>query len=151
MNIDDLKERQKMTMAHMDYSLKRIDLLVISISGASIYVCLEALKFLREQDIPITSHIHISGGLFLLAILINFISQFLGFKANKLDYEWSCMKVHYKSKSKENRKKTEKVNINAKDELSDKYNLWTTISNITSAAAMVIGLILLLYYFAFIF
>jgi hypothetical protein len=39
--MEDIKERKKLAYEGMIYGLQRLDLLIITISGAGIYACLE--------------------------------------------------------------------------------------------------------------
>jgi len=63
------KERQKLSWDGLIYSIRRIDLLVNSISGAGIYICLETLKYLKENQIDLNLLIKVSGGMFLFILV----------------------------------------------------------------------------------
>ena len=41
LEMERIKDRQKLSAQGMFYSIQRMDLLIVSISGAGIYVCLE--------------------------------------------------------------------------------------------------------------
>ena len=59
------------------YAIGRIDLLIISISGAGIYSCFEIIKFMYSNKIESEFlMLKIAGALFVFSILLNFISQF---------------------------------------------------------------------------
>ncbi|WP_298248359.1 hypothetical protein [uncultured Christiangramia sp.] len=145
--LQKLKERQILSLEGMKYGVQRIDLLIVSISGAGIYVCLEALKFLKEENLDLSSIIKYSGLFLALAIIINFISQFLGHKSNEVDWRW-C--EHIIDCNDEPSKKQKKVidNLDDRSEILSDLTIW---SNYLSALLMFIGLGMLIYYFTFIF
>jgi len=60
---------------------QRLDYLVVSVSGAGIYICLELMKYLNDNGICITNCIKLSGLSFAVAIILNFCSQFFVFNA----------------------------------------------------------------------
>lgn len=140
-------ERQKLAWEGLFYSVQRIDLLIVSISGAGIYVCLESVKYLTEIKIPIHHLIKISGLLFLLAVTVNFLSQVYGKKSNEQDYLMCDAKIDAGEKVN----KTEKERINYHDEQAEKYTKITNALNATSMYLMFGGLATILIYFLFIF
>ena len=75
------------------YSIKRIDILTISISGACIYIVFEILRFLNSTDstgiLSCTILLKISAIASVFAITMNFLSQILGFQANKYEANYS--------------------------------------------------------------
>jgi hypothetical protein len=135
--MEQSKERQKQSYQNMFYSLQRIDLLIISISGAGIYVCLETVKYLMDKDQDISSLIKYSGGFFILSIIVNFLSQWFGFKTNEQDYLMCEAEI----------KKKEQTVIDAYDIRSDSFTKWTNRMNAASMACMFIGLILISIFF----
>ncbi len=137
----DIKDRQKLSWEGTFYSLKRIDLLIISISGSGIYICFETIKYLVENkysDIP--SLIKCSGITFLLAIIINFISQITGHLSNKNDFLMCDAELA-----------EDEDDINKYDKESAKYDKITQIFNYSSMVFMCVGLATIVYYFLFIF
>lgn len=142
-----IKDRQKLSWQGLFYSIQRIDLLIISISGAGIYVCLETLKYLKESSCHSSNLIKVSGFVLLLAIITNFISQFLGRSSNLKDY----LMCEYQLDAGKKPTKKEKEKIDELDSQSERYNNWTGYFNYISASLMFSGLILLLIYFAIIF
>lgn len=81
-------ERQKLAYQGRQYSIQRIDLLVIALCGGGIYVCLETIKFLNGSAVDYIDAVKVAGGLFLLGIITNMIGQWCGKKANHHDYCW---------------------------------------------------------------
>lgn len=145
--MDQIKESQKASHDGMNYGIQRIDLLLVSISGAGIYVCLESLKFLKEQSLNSSVNIKLAGFLLALAIIINFISQFLGYQSNQKHWLW----CEYRIDCNDDPSKEEKKIIKKLDEQSELFNRLTIWSNYLSATLMSAGLSFLLYYFIFIF
>ncbi|UMB59129.1 hypothetical protein MHL31_08535 [Lutibacter sp. A80] len=142
-----LKERQKLSWQGMFYSIQRIDLLIVTISGAGIYLCLETMKFLSENNQCISSLIRISGAMFLFGIIINFLSQLFGFKSNEQDFLMCQAKIDSGSKISNE----EQDEIDTYDRKSDVYSKWTNRFNYLSMGFMFVGLILIMTYFLFIF
>lgn len=140
-------DRQKQSWEGMFYSIQRIDLLIISISGAGIYVCLETLKFLTDSKIEVNVIVKISSVFFLLAIIVNFLSQIFGYKANENDYLMCQTEIE----SDFNPNDTQKTEIEKFDKNSDCYSILTNWFNYVSMLLMFIGLIMLMTYFVFIF
>ncbi len=145
--MDQLKDRQKMNWEAMFYSSQRIDILIIAICGTGIYVCLETLKFLKENCIETSLLIKLSGIAFVVGIIINFISQFLSRKANEYDFLMSQMLLD----NNENLNDIEEIEYKKYQDNSEKYTKHTDLFNYLSAAFMSLGLILIMIYFMFIF
>jgi len=145
--MESIKNRQKICWENMSYSMQRIDLLIISISGAGIYFCLEAIKFLYENNITTNWSIKIAGPLFILAIILNVLSQRYGCKENEQEYLICQTKIDCENI----------LSIDDLDEVAGytkKSKLFKTVTNnlnITSLAAMFLGLLILVFYFLFIF
>ena len=146
-DMERIKERQKLSSQGIFYSVQRIDLLIVSISGAGIYLCLETLKYLKVNNIELGILIKWSGGILLLAIIVNFISQFLGNKSNYYEYLYCESILESNNKPSD----IQQAEISKYDCISDVYDKFTTIFNYASALLMLSGLILLISYFLFIF
>jgi len=138
-----VKDRQKLSWQGMFYSIQRIDLLIISISGASIYVCLETLKYINDNSLENSCLIKVSGFLFLFTILLNFVSQFLGKKSNSYDYLMCENELDFGDEPSDE----EKIIISTLDTKSEIYSNLTEYFNISSAIIMFVGLFLLITYF----
>ncbi|WP_281980264.1 hypothetical protein [Tenacibaculum mesophilum] len=146
-NMNEIKDRQKLSWEGMFYSIQRIDLLIVSISGAGIYVCLETIKYLSDKYQDISLLIRISGAFFLFGIIINFFSQVFGYKTNQQDFLMCQSQIEAGKKVSEE----EQSQINKYDENSEKYSKLTDIFNYISIGFMSMGLILMMIYFLFIF
>ena len=145
MDKDLIKERRKEIFAILNYSIGRIDLLIISISGACILLELETLKYLNTQKIPFHISLKISATCFILAIIINFISQFTGYKAASYEY----ISIHIELKENI----TEEQQTQA-DDLCNKAEFLGKICdplNYISSFFMILGLIILYAFYTFTF
>ena len=74
------------------YAIGRMDILVISICGGGIYVLFELIKYYKTTQTVDLSGLKIAGILFLIAVAINFISQFLGYYSNSNEALYSNLK-----------------------------------------------------------
>jgi hypothetical protein len=128
------------------YAIQRIDLLIITISGAGILLILETLKFSLENRLPCICVIKISAVLFVLAIIVNFISQFTGKNANRYDMLW-CQDMIDEIQHPPINPNAENTN----DLKSDFFSKWTRSLNLISMISMFLGLIMLIFYFLFTF
>lgn len=146
--MDRIKERQKLSWQGMFYSIQRIDLLIISISGAGIYICLETLKYMFENNLNCDLIIKFSGLAFLVCIGVNFISQIYGSKTNHYDYLWCEEKLDCEDQPPNDEQQTR---IEYYDLKSEHYSKLTRRLTNWSIILMMSGLCLLLVYFFFIF
>lgn len=133
------KDRQTLAWEGMFYSVQRIDLLIISICGAGIYVCLESLKYFYENKLDSYCLIKLAGAFFLLGIVTNFLSQIFGYKTHEQDY----LMCEYTSECGENPTEEEKDLIRKYDLKSDFFSNLTSKFNYASIASMFIALIML--------
>lgn len=127
----------------MNYSLHRLDLLIISISGASVYACLETTKFLIEKDKAIICAIHFPALLFVISIVANLLSQYSGYLSNKFDYKMCEKRMNCKDEEEELTKKEIK-RLDKKSQLYDDITSWL---NISSLAFLILGLVFLMIFF----
>ena len=142
MALDEIKEKQKLSWEGMFYSIQRLDLLIISICGAGIYICLETIKYLSEKELSIPYYLKFSGVFFTISIIINIASQWCGFKANEQDF--LMYEVEIDSKHKPKRKKALKKSY---DQRADNFSATTNILNIISIILMFGGLVSVMSYF----
>lgn len=140
--IEKLIHRKQLTLDNMNYSLHRLDLLIISISGAGVYTCLEFSKFMLEKDKEISSAIQISTLLFVLSIVLNLISQYTGYLSNRYDYAMCEEKINCNDDNDEINSKIESL-----DKKSQRFDDITSFLNITSLCLLILGLIFLCVYF----
>ena len=136
-----LKHREQASQ-HVFYAIQRMDLLIISISGAGIYVIFETLRFLKESHSLInTFPLKFVGGCFVIAIIANFFSQRTGKIANINEEEWADLEIKnlMGAQIDEDEKKTF-------DDKSTKYTKWTAGLNTGSMWFMIGGITLLLLF-----
>ncbi len=123
--------------------------MMISISGAGLYTVFETLKSFNSN-----SHINVAkdaGILFILAIVLNVISQWTGNHANELDTDHTEELI---SEEKEHDKPAKLVKIHAELERLkaqiDQYNAVTFWLNFASTATVFSGIVLLAaFYYSF--
>ncbi len=141
--MDRIKERQKLAWEGLFYSVQRIDLLIISLCSAGIYVSLETLKYLSKNNQENSFTLKVGGVFFLLGIIINFLSQTSGFNSNKQEYLKCLVEIDcFNTKSKESDKKIRKY-----DKAAEKFSDWTNYLNTASMIFMFAGLITITSYF----
>lgn len=142
--MSELKERQKIILDNMIYSQRRMDILIITISGAGIYICLETLKYLSENHHENNLLIKISGATFLLGIIANFISQLSGYRTHKEDLLMHQVLIDSPNDkiSEIDKKEAEKYN-----NLSKKYSNITSKLNYLSMSLMFAGIAIILMFF----
>ena len=145
--MENYQDRKKLAWEGMFYSVKRIDLLIITISGAGIYICLETIKYFSDKGICGNPIIKIAGGLFLVAIVINFIGQFLGRTTNEQDYLMCQSIIDAGEKPTADQKKE----IDNYDKKAALYTRLANLTNYISTILMLLGLGLIMVYFLFIF
>lgn len=141
------KERYKLSHHGWFYAIQRIDLLIIAISGAGIYVGLEVLKFSVEHPIESLWMVKSSGIVLVFSITLNLISQMTGKKANLHD----MLMCHYELQTGNKPSRDDSCQIEKHNGLSDKYSTYTRTLNVLSLIFMGIGLITLIVFFAIIF
>lgn len=144
--LDKLKTHSEYALKSIDYSIQRIDLLIISVSGAGIYVCLQILQYANTNHIQVPVTLKVTGLLFVISIIINFISQWASYKAHLYGYK-STQNIIYDIENKTDSSKEKSAN----DCKSVIYNTINNISNILSTIAMLSGLIVMIIFIWVIF
>lgn len=88
---EHLKNTKELTY----YSVRRMDLLIISISGVGIYIIFETLREFKTGNIEIedTNLLLTSGLFFLISIVSNFFSQMTSYHANKNEQEYTNLQI----------------------------------------------------------
>lgn len=140
---DEATARKQESLKGWDYSIQRMDILVIAISGSGIYLTLELMKYFRELKLPIHESIKWAGVFFTCSIIVNFISQLTGKKANLFDCHY-CEEV---IKAGESPTETQKKEIDILDNKSELFSSITMWLNTLSTLLMISSLILLIYFF----
>lgn len=145
--MDYYKNRKQESSNGIDYSIERIDLLIVSISGAGIYVCLETLKYINDNNMTPSSLVKIGGGLFLGAIILNFISQHFGRKANEHDYNWCEYNLDIEDEKYRDRVPELREKIRYHECEAHKFSNYCVNTTNWSSIVMASGLFCLLWYF----
>ncbi|WP_054850877.1 hypothetical protein [Olleya sp. ITB9] len=141
---DEWKEHLNSTKEKSDYSLKRMDLLVISISSGGLYVIFGIIKEFKTGKILVENSylLSIAGILLLSSIIVNFFSQLSGYYANH--YEEKYILNELEILSNESLKEIDKEKINTSQKTDDSfvktYNKFTDIFNFISIITMIIGI-----------
>lgn len=152
--MEKIIERKKQAWDNMFYSTQRLDLLIVSLSGAGIYVCLETIKYFatKTKPEPCGALIKISGFIFILAIILNFLSQHYGFKGNEQDYLMCDAEMDLNTMDlDEQKKETLSGEIEKHDKLAETYSKYTKYMNYFSMLTLFVGLILIVLFFAITF
>lgn len=134
--IKHLEERREDSYKIARESSNRTDALIVAISGAGIYVCLETLKYLGMNGVCLNWPIKIAGVIFLLAIVASFLSQITADVANFQDYlaaDSSLKKVFTKA--------------DAYHKVTMKYDSITGVLNKLATGLMLLGLTCTVLYF----
>ncbi|WP_272023093.1 hypothetical protein [Olleya namhaensis] len=141
---DEWKEYLNSTKEKSDYSLKRMDLLVISISSGGLYVIFGTIKEFKTGKILVENSylLSIAGILLLSSIIVNFFSQLSGYYANH--YEEIYIFNELEILSNESLKEIDKEKINTSQKTNDSFvktcNQFTDIFNFISIITMIIGI-----------
>ena len=149
MNDEGKLERLRMHLADAKgrefYSIQRIDLLVISVSGAGVYLVFETLKFLLTEEILVDRTALMAGGIcFVVAILLNFACQWAGYYTNKHEACWA--QYEHKRQCKEPITSEEDQVQCRHDTLAKIYSWWLRVLNIASTITMLIGVVLIAFF-----
>jgi len=145
--LDKLKNSKQMACDGWVYSTQRMDLLIITISSAGIYVALETLKYAHEKNIGQIWLLKTAGLCFVISIIANFISQSTGQKAN-------MHHIHYIDEQLAARDNPTQNQINNIAAYNCDANFWhhfTSGFNIGSMILMFMGLTSIVGYFIFMF
>lgn len=88
-SIAELEEYVKVLRSNREYSMSRLDTLLVSICGAGVYTSFEIMKYVSESKILKPAGIahcnyyyKITALLFTLAIMANFFSQWTAYKSS---------------------------------------------------------------------
>lgn len=135
------RDRRELSAQSIFYSLDKIDTLTVSISGAGIYVCLQTIKYLADKSIEADLLIKLTGGFFLLGILLNFLSQYYGYKTSEQDYLRCEAELDDDPKDK----------IDKYRKSSNRFSKLTAKFTIVGVISMLLGLFSIMIYFLFFF
>lgn len=128
------------TRERTNYSIRRMDLLIISICGAGIYIIFETLREFKTGKVEIDNPtlLLICGLCFLVAIISNFISQKTGYYSNNNEEKFISLEL-----KKIQGKDIDNCEQEGYDKNVIKFDKATNLLNIASIFLMLVGLVLL--------
>ena len=137
-----LLKHQDNTLANKSYAIQRFDLLIISISGAGLYLIFELFKFIHMNKSGLTIQnsmwLKIAGIAFTLSIIVNFFSQWSGLKANSFEERWVNRQITIQTGGEVDEKEIKKMDKN-----SQRFTTITNVFNNVSTLLMIAGLVIL--------
>lgn len=145
--MEEVRERRKFVYQGMMYSAQRLDLLVVSICGAGIYIYFELLKYLTKEEMCVHWSIKLFAVLFLFGLLTNFISQHFAMRSHYYDFLNCQEQIDFGDTPNEEQQES----IDASDSKSEYYDKYRKYTDMSSIGFMFLGLIILMSYFLFIF
>lgn len=138
-----IKEKFKKAFDIWVYSIHRADLLIISFSGAGIYLCLTAMQVYIEKQYCVPMQIKISGLLFIITIILNLISQITSERCTANDILFYEVKLQNKYINNSENKELELKY----DQKSQKLSTITRWINSVSIFSLLAGIVVLTSYF----
>ena len=145
--MDEIIERRKFVYQGMMYSAQRLDLLIVSICGAGIYIYFELLKYLVKENMCVHWTVKTFAIFFLIGLITNFISQHFALRSHYYDFLNCQERIEYGESPSE----SEESQIIESETKSEKYEIKRKNFDIASILSMFTGLIVLMFYFLFIF
>jgi len=146
--ISKLEKHEDILRSNAMYSIQRIDLLIISVCSAGIYLSLEIMKYITESKSLNIGQINflnfrfkITGALFLLSIIVNFISQWTAYKGNFYSLDSTKKKIESAEYKTDNSQKIKQI-----DSYANTYNEITNYTNLLSTILMLLGLLLMMIF-----
>ena len=141
-----LLKHHERTLSTKSYSVQRFDILIVTVSGAGLYVVFEILKYLKTNTIEWdTIWLKIAGLSFTASVILNFVSQWSCFNATKNEERWVNREIQKESGAKVDESETKKL-----DKRVRSFNKLTSILNICSGILLFIGIgILAIFNFTF--
>lgn len=144
-----LQERHKRVWEALFYTHQRLDTLLIAISGAGIYVCLETLKYYATKELIVHPMIKISAVVLVVAIITNFFSQWCASRVHYSDYYISSIDFSCEESQKDRNEHLQEIQKH--EHKISVYGKIDKVLSISSIMLMSIGLICIIVFFFFIF
>lgn len=140
---DRWKDHLANTRSRTNYSLKRMDLLIISISGAGLYVIFETLREFKAGKVAVndTSLLFWAGIFFLISIVVNFLSQISGYIVNTKEETYALRKLEEIEGYQ-----IDYTVLSKLDKKIGRLNILTAILHYSSIISMFLGLIVLVVF-----
>jgi hypothetical protein len=144
---EQLQRHSDGTEKLLSYSIQRIDLLVISVSGAGIFACLEIMKYIRHEALERGMVLFkITGVLFVLAIVFNFLGKWAAYQScehMKRSVDLDIRQIDYDVDTS--------VESKRHDRLYVRYRNAMAFTNVISTGSLLMGLILMIVFIWIIF
>lgn len=141
-DIQELIKRHDIIWKNVEYCVKRIDVLTVTVCGAGIYTSFELLKFIPIADqlkFPFARYasqeIKSTGIFFLIGIVLNFAGQVLSYHANYCALNHTMCEIEVIRKTLQKNPRSLKW--------SKRYDFWSQISTKISLLAMAVALLIL--------
>lgn len=140
---DNWNKYLESTKDRTNYSIRRMDLLVISISGGGLYIVFETIRVFKTENMLINNILllKLAGISLLSAIVVNFVSQITGYHCN--NYEEKYVQLVLEEIQNKNIDKCLMDNYDRKSEL---FKRATKILNIVCISFMLLGLLFLVVF-----
>ena len=143
-DLQSICDRQKFAQSNISYSTQRMDLLIISVSGAGVYLSMMTLQYILDKNYPASPiYLKVIAGIFLIAIIANFISQWASGKANTHDY----LMCEYLRANNGQPSADEQAKADDHDTLAESFSKKVKFWNASSMYLMFIGLAALAVFF----
>ncbi len=127
------------------YAIQRIDLLIISVSGASIYLSLEIMKYMHEANLAWSNWpFKLAGLLFVLSIVTNFLGQWAAHNSShhmKCSTDAEIYWRQYHGGADLQKPST----IAMHDQKFTNYTKYVSWANVTCTSCMLAGLFVLIF------
>jgi len=137
--LDRMREHSKSCSRRIEYSIQRFDLLIISVSGACIYVALECLKFIHQKPMCAdTTSLKWAAAMATVTILVNFASQWTGLYTNKREFQWTDHEMLYQLGADDHAEASARY-----EKQAARLSTWTRALNIAASALMVLSVALI--------
>lgn len=138
-----LEDHSKITGEIISYSVRRLDVLIISVSGAGVYVCLEIMKFKKENNLDFNPYFLKFGGLvFALSIIINILGQWASYFSNV----YSKSATDNKLKNKIYNEFGQDKGIQIQEKWAKIFLYLTKVSNVLSTTMLSVGIGMLVFF-----
>lgn len=141
--IEDLHKHKDNLRANKLYSIQRIDILIVSVSSAAIYTCLEVMKYISsskwlnpQQIDDFNLNFKFGGLLFIFAIILNFASQWFAYWESDHNFNSTSLDIY----ARENDVDYD-TDIKREDRLMLRHRAATTYCNYASTLLLICGLI----------
>lgn len=132
-----LEAHLNISVENKNYSQRRLDLLLITVSSFGIAFSLQALLYLKEHSIDGFNFILVFGiAVYVITILISFVSQIFGYLCNKYEEDWAHCEISRAEKAEEESEEQARY-----DELSNRYSKLVRVTNWVSYVTIVTAMI----------